>query len=153
VRYEHPKDDDQLIRDLEPLLEEAGADLVQFGHSHLWNRFQGPTGVNFLETSNVGNTFGAFVEGGPRQCVVPPAPGWTPEFYSAFGDPYGLEPITPTVNPVRDAEGRPQPFLSSNEITVFTILDTADGVLTSYAFDTREPESEVFVLDRFLIDD
>ena len=51
-------------RDLEPLLSAAGVHLVLAGHSHLWNRFRNAAGVHWLETSNVGNTYGAFPERG-----------------------------------------------------------------------------------------
>lgn len=64
VRYEYPAGGDHLLRDVEPLLAEAGVDLVLNGHSHLWNSFRASGGVVHLETSNVGNTYGAFVEGG-----------------------------------------------------------------------------------------
>jgi hypothetical protein len=53
------------------LLEQAGVDLVLYGHSHLWNRFVGPTGMHFLETSNVGNTYGAFW--GDQRRPLPPS--------------------------------------------------------------------------------
>lgn len=49
VRYEYPKEQDYIVRDLIPLLEAAQVDLVFYGHSHLWNRFVGPTGLHFLE--------------------------------------------------------------------------------------------------------
>jgi Calcineurin-like phosphoesterase len=39
VRYEYPKAKDYIIRDVVPLLEKAGVQLVFYGHSHLWNRF------------------------------------------------------------------------------------------------------------------
>ncbi|HEY9835378.1 MAG TPA: metallophosphoesterase, partial [Vampirovibrionales bacterium] len=39
VRYEYPQDQDYIIRDVVPLLESAGVQLVFYGHSHLWNRF------------------------------------------------------------------------------------------------------------------
>jgi hypothetical protein len=41
VRYEYPLKEDYIARDLVPRLEAAGVDLVLYGHSHLWNRFQG----------------------------------------------------------------------------------------------------------------
>ena len=152
VRYEYPKGDDQIIRDLEPLLEDAGVDLVLNGHSHLWNRFEGHSGVDYLETSNVGNSYGAFTAQSGRSRPVPPPP-WNPDNYTAQGDPNGLEPIVPTVNPLVDAQGRPEPYVQSNDITVFSILDSGSGEVTSYAFDTRLPDSEVFVLDRFSLID
>ena len=149
IRYEYPIDDDYLIRDLEPLLEEAGVDLVFNGHDHLYNRFKGPTGIHYLETSNVGNTYGSFTTGRSARSGIPGEP-WNADYYSAFeyDDPYGLEPITPTVNPLYDEIGV-MPYVSSNTISVFSVLETETGTITSYAFDTEQPESEVFVLDRF----
>lgn len=64
---------------------------------------------------------------------------------------YGLEPILPTVRPLLDASGAPQPFVASDEVTVFTILDTGTCTLTSYAFDTRTPDTPATVLDRFTL--
>ncbi len=151
VRYEYPKADDYIIRDVEPLLEDAGANLVFNGHSHLWNRFQGPTGVNYIETSNVGNSYGAYTEQTGRARPVPPPP-WNPDNYTAQGDPNGLEPIMPTVNPLLDPSGRPEPYVQSNDITVFSVLATGTGEVVSYGFDTRKPDSDVFVLDRFPLD-
>lgn len=152
IRYEYPKEDDHLIRDLEPLLEDAGVDLVFNGHSHVWNRFEGPTGIDYLETSNVGNTYGACTDQSGLSRVVPPAP-WDSSNYTATGYPYGLEPILPTVAPQRAEDGTPLPYVSSNEVTAFTILDTGDGTVTSYAYDTREPDSDTVVFDRFSIAD
>lgn len=148
VRYEYPADRDHLRRDLEPLLAAAGVDLVLNGHSHLWNSFRGPGGVVHLETSNVGNTYGAFVEGGPRR-FVPPAP-WPREDSTAVGDPGGLRPRTPTGRAVTE-DGRRLPYVASNEITVFSVLDTGEGVVTSYAFDTRRPDEGTWVLDRLAL--
>ncbi|HEY9806589.1 MAG TPA: hypothetical protein V6D04_08475, partial [Candidatus Obscuribacterales bacterium] len=62
VRYEYPQADDYLIRDVMPLLETAGVQLVFYGHCHLWNRFVSPSGMHFLETSNVGNSYGAYLD-------------------------------------------------------------------------------------------
>jgi hypothetical protein len=61
VRYGYPVENSYLIRDILLLLEGASVELVLFGHSYLWNRFEGPTGVHYLETSNVGNSYGAYV--------------------------------------------------------------------------------------------
>jgi hypothetical protein len=150
IRYEYPKADDHLVRDLKPMLQEAGVDLVLHGHSHLWNRFE-DDGVNYLETSNVGNNYGAYTEQNGRGRAVPPAP-WDPANYTRQGDPAGLLPVVPSVSPLLDAAGLPEPYVASNRYTVFSILDTGDGSVTSYAFDTAQPDSEVFVLDRFGLD-
>jgi hypothetical protein len=145
VRYEYPLDQDYIIRDVEPLLNQAGVNLVYFGHSHVWNRFQNQAGVHFLESSNVGNTYGAYW--GEKKRFVPPG---FQETYVAVGDPNGLEPIYPNLEPFFDAETKqPLPYLSSNDITVFSILNTQDGSVTSYRFDTRNPDSQVIAFDRF----
>ncbi len=44
----YPAAADILCRDVVPLLEEAGVNLVYSGHSHLWNRFVSAAGVNYL---------------------------------------------------------------------------------------------------------
>lgn len=148
VRYEYPKEADHLVRDLEPLFEDAGVDLVFNGHSHLWNRFEGPTGVDYLETSNVGNNYGAFTEESGRRRPVPPPP-WDASNYTAVGDPNGLEPIVPTVAPLTGADGAAQPYVASNDVSVFSILDTGTQEVTSYVFDLRTPDQPARVLDRF----
>ncbi|HEY9876830.1 MAG TPA: metallophosphoesterase, partial [Leptolyngbyaceae cyanobacterium] len=148
VRYEYPKADDQIIRDLVPLLENAGVDLVLYGHSHLWNRFISPAGIHYLETSNVGNTYDAYWQ--DKQRIIPPTDlGFTAAFYSATGDPNGLEPILPTIAPLKDEQGIPQPFIASNDITVFSLLDTETGQVSSYYFDTRQPNSKTIKFDEF----
>jgi 3',5'-cyclic AMP phosphodiesterase CpdA len=153
VRYEYPKPDDYIARDLVPLLEQAGVDLVLYGHSHLWNRFVGSQGTHYLETSNVGNTYEAFW--GDKQRPVPAAQpkatltGFQAEYYTATGNPNGLEPVVPTLAPLKDAQGKPQPFIASNEITVFSILETGSGSVSSYYFDTRQPKSDVVKFDEF----
>ena len=144
VRYEYPKDADYIIRDVVPLLEASGVQLVFFGHSHLWNRFISPKGTHFLETSNVGNSYGAAI--GDRQRTVPV--GYQ-EDYTATGDPNGLEPVVPTIAPLLDEDNKPMPYIASNDITVFSIFDTATGTVSSYRFDTREPGSPVVKFDEF----
>lgn len=146
IRYEYPKNQDYLIRDIIPLLEKAGVQLVYYGHSHLWNRFVGGNGINFLESSNVGNSYGAFL--GEKRRFVPPA---FTETYTASGDPNGLEPVTPTLYPILGEDGKPQPYIASNDITVFSILDTENGTVSSYYFDTRKPESKVVKFDEFAL--
>ncbi len=157
VRYEYPIEADYIARDLVPLLESAGVDLVFYGHSHLWNRFIGPGGTNYLETSNVGNSYGAFWKSESRP--VPPPEGtkalggFTAQYYVAQGDPNGLEPVMPTLAaPMTDEAGQPLPYLASNDITAFSILDTGSGTVSSYYFDTRQPDSEVIKFDEFRID-
>jgi hypothetical protein len=154
IRYEYPLQNDHLIRDLVPLLEQAGVDLVLYGHSHVWNRFISPSGLHFLETSNVGNTYGAFVTE-PRP--LPPSEAtdnfapYQAAYYVAQGDPNGLEPVVPTVAPLQDEAGNPLPYVASNDITAFSILDTGTGTVSSYYFDTREPTSTVVKFDEFAL--
>lgn len=144
VRYEYPQDADYLIRDVVPLLEAANVQLVFYGHSHLWNRFVSSSGTHYLETSNVGNSYGAHVGENKR-----PVPVGYQENYAAIEDPNGREPIMPTIAPFSDDNGKPMPYIASNDITVFSIFDTASSLITSYAFDTQEPNSKVIKFDEF----
>ncbi|MBK1646178.1 hypothetical protein CKO25_16300 [Thiocapsa imhoffii] len=148
VRYEYPRADDYLVRDLEPLLRQAGVQLVVNGHSHLWNRFF-DQGVHYLETSNVGNSFGAFHVLGGETRPLPSTP-WDASNATAQGDPNGLEPIAPSIAPETDGD-QVLPFVASNRLTLFSILDTSDGSVTSYAFDTGRRDSEVRTVDRFIL--
>ncbi|MBW4466477.1 MAG: metallophosphoesterase [Pegethrix bostrychoides GSE-TBD4-15B] len=150
VRYEYPLDSDYLVRDVMPLLEAAGVQLVFYGHSHLWNRFVSPGGMNFLESSNVGNTYGAFVN---QQRAVPIGNReyyreYYREQYIASGDPNGLSPVLPTIRPSLES-GQPQPYIASNQITVFSILETATGTVSSYRFDTAQPSTPPLKFDQF----
>ena len=144
-RYHYPKNDDYIIQELVPLLEKAGVQLVFYGHSHLWNRFQSPSGMHFLETSNVGNSYGAHVDDNPRKM---------PTFVDRqndrpVGNPNGLEPIIPTIAPLLDQAGQPLPYIASNEITAFTVLETATGLVKSYYFNTRKTDAQVTLFDQF----
>jgi Calcineurin-like phosphoesterase len=142
--YDYPIKDDYIIRDLIPLLESAGVQLVYYGHSHLWNRFQSDSGMHFLESSNVGNSYGAHV--GDNQREIPP---YSPENFAATGDPNGLQPITPTIAPLTDNQGRSLPYIASNEITAFSIFDTATGTVSSYRYDLRQPDIPAILFDQF----
>ncbi|PSB01799.1 metallophosphoesterase family protein [Merismopedia glauca] len=144
IRYEYPKHADYIIRDVVPLLESAGVQMVYFGHSHLWNRFMSAKGVHYLESSNVGNSYGA--AWGDRPRFIPT--GYQEE-YVAIGDPNGLEPIVPNIAPVLDTQGNPLPYIASNDITVFSILDTGSGTVSSYRFDTCTPEVSAVKFDEF----
>ncbi|NEP61121.1 MAG: metallophosphoesterase, partial [Symploca sp. SIO2G7] len=148
IRYEYPKSQDHIVKYLMPLLEAAGTHLVFYGHSHIWNRFEGETGLQFLESSNVGNSYGAHLADNPRP--VPDVSRYQ-ETYVATGDPNGLKPVMPTIAPLMDDAGQPMPYIASNDITVFSILDTGSGTVNSYYFDTREPESPVVKFDQFRI--
>jgi hypothetical protein len=144
VRYEYPIQEDYLIRDVIPLLEATGVQLVFYGHCHVWNRFVSPGGAHFLESSNVGNTYGAFM-GKKRR----PIPIGFANYYAATGDPNGLEPVMPTIAPLTNDDGQAIPYIASDDITAFSILDTGTGIVSSYRFDTREPNSPVVKFDEF----
>lgn len=148
VYYDYPIAQDQIAQHLIPLLESAGVDLVFYGHSHLWNRFRSPSGTHYLETSNVGNSYGAFWRDQTRP--VPGPDHGTPQDYLAQGDPNGLEPVPPSlVAPQRDSQGQPLPYLASNDLTAFSLLSLPEGVVSSYYFDTRQPQSAVVKFDEF----
>ncbi|NJP07500.1 MAG: metallophosphoesterase [Chloroflexaceae bacterium] len=167
IRYEYPVEDDVWLNDIEPLLLEYGVDLVLNGHSHVWNRAE-VDGMHYLETSNVGNTFGAYYadEVGSVSERASWATSfwdeldsddsrWDAENYPKTGDVHGREPVFPTeFNPMEELDpleedNRRLPFVSSNNLTVFSILDTGDGTVSSYVFDTRDPEGEVQLFDQF----
>nr|MDJ0648935.1 metallophosphoesterase [Xenococcaceae cyanobacterium MO_188.B19] len=143
LKYEYPIEQDYIIRDLIPLLETAGVQLVYYGHSHLWNRFASSSRMQFLESSNVGNSYGAHWGDDKRR-----VPQNNPN-YAEIGNPNGLDPIIPTIAPLQDQEGNNLPYIASNDITVFSILDTGTGIVSSYRFDTRQPNSEVIKFDQF----
>ncbi|MEV0734278.1 hypothetical protein [Polymorphospora sp. NPDC050346] len=144
VTYDYPLADDHILRDLEPLFSANGVHLVHNGHSHLWNRFRNAAGVNWLETSNVGNSYGAYDVSSGASRNLPEDPD-----HIRQGDPGGLAPIVPTVAPLTDAAGKPLPYVASNDITVFSVLDSGAGVVRSYRFDTRDPGSAVVLFDEF----
>ncbi|HAX76049.1 MAG TPA: metallophosphoesterase [Cyanobacteria bacterium UBA11372] len=146
VRYEYPKEQDYIRRDLVPLLETSGVQLVLYGHSHLWNRFVSPKGTHYLETSNVGNSYGAALWDQQR-----PVPNGYQEEYTSVGDPYGLDPILPAIAPLFGSDGKPLPYIASNDITAFSILDTETGTVSSYRWDTRDRELEVVKFDEFAL--
>jgi len=155
--YDYPIDKDYINTIVEPMLEESGTNLLFNAHSHLYNRFRTGSGMNILETSNVGNSYGAF-EGDKARDKAPSAfnPGdayesikseWNAANYCLEGDPYGLKPIAATeaALPGNDA------YVASNTITVFSVLDTKEGKISSYYFDTENPASEVVKFDSFEI--
>ncbi|PFG20183.1 metallophosphoesterase [Serinibacter salmoneus] len=142
IRYEYPGN--VLLRDLVPLLEEAEVDLVFSGHSHLFTRFTSPGGVHYVETSNTGNTHGAFHATSGREREVPPAP-WRSADHLASGSPGGMEPAWPTA----PLEG--VPYVASNDHVVFTLLDTGAREVVSYVADVRDPGTTPRELDRFAL--
>ncbi|BAZ41114.1 metallophosphoesterase [Calothrix sp. NIES-4101] len=149
VYYQYPKDKDYLTRDVMPLLEAAKVQLVFFGHSHLWNRFTSDSGMHFLETSNVGNSYGAAYGSRKRQNIPAANNIIHHEDYIVTGDPNGLKPVTPTIAPIFNEDGEAIPYISSNEITVFSIFDTGTGTISSYKFDTRKFAGKVIKFDEF----
>ncbi len=146
IRYEYPRADDYIIRDIIPLLESAGVQLVFYGHSHLWNRFVSDQGMHFLESSNVGNSYGAHVGNNQRR-----VPTDYQEEYVAVGDGNGLLPIMPSIAPLLDENGNPLPYIASNDITAFSILETATGTVSSYRFDTQVVGGKVIKFDEFYL--
>jgi hypothetical protein len=139
IAYDYPPQQDYLVRDVLPLLQAAQVQLVLYGHSHLWNRFCDASGIHFLETSNVGNSYG--LESSLRQ-VGQSSP-------TALTSVHGLPAVVPTIAPCMDSLGQPLPYLASNTLTAFSILDTGTGTVDSYYFDTDKPDSEAVLFDRF----
>lgn len=170
MTYDYPIDKDYINTVIEPLLIDNGTNLLFNAHSHLWNRFK--TGkLNILQTSNVGNSYGAFYEeltaesgssakssSWGKRDAYPSAlnkgdnyysirSNWNKDNYITEGDPYGLTPVAPNKASLPGDE----PYLASNTITSFSILDTGRGVVSSYYFDTEKPDSEVVLFDEFSI--
>jgi hypothetical protein len=168
VRYEYPIDEDIWRHDVEPLLVDANVQLVHVGHSHVYSRVVGRDAprLNYLETSSAGNTFGAFwtqpdgtpwqgrLRGGNSALFAAGSP-WDTKNYPRTGDPFGREPMLPTLaNPMQLWAGEPQPlpFVSSNDISTFSILDTAMGAVRSFAVNLRDPQADAIEFDRFMLD-
>lgn len=151
IRYHYPRDRDHLITTLVPLLAAAGVQLVYYGHSHLWNRFTQPRDrgvIHFLESSNVGNTYGA--AWGEVSRPVPPGDGYN---YVAQGDPNGLMPVVPAIAPLRDPQtGEPLPYLASNDLAAFSIFEGDRGAVRSYYYDARNPDGGVVLFDEFFLE-
>lgn len=157
VIYDYPIDKDYIVNVIEPLLEDGGVDLLFEAHSHVWNRFKTKKGMNVLETSNVGNCYGgyyddedrsfipsSFVKGDPYYSI---RDEWDANNYALKGDLHGLAPIYPTKHELPDGK----PYLSSNSITAFSILDTYKGTVDSYYFDTDNPDEGVILFDSFAL--
>ncbi|GAB4358240.1 MAG: metallophosphoesterase [Cyanophyceae cyanobacterium] len=151
IRYHYPRDRDYLMTTLVPLLSAAGVQLVYYGHSHLWNRFEQPRDrgvIHFLESSNVGNTYGAAWD-----LISRPVPPDDPENYVAQGDPNGLRPVVPTIAPLQDPQtGKPLPYLASNDLAAFSIFESDRGAVRSYYYDARNPDGGVVLFDEFFLD-
>ncbi|NET54608.1 MAG: hypothetical protein F6K09_40285 [Merismopedia sp. SIO2A8] len=122
-----------------------------------------------MEASNVGNTYGAFWKNGAatdtsdgistveaenaRMDQRRPIPIGYVEDYAPWNDPNGLIPVVPTIAPMLDKDGNPQPFIASNNITVFSILDTGQGTVASYRMDTQTPDRSPVKFDEFSLGD
>lgn len=148
IRYDYPEQGNVALHDLQPLLEQAGVDLVYNGHSHLWNRFTAASGTHFLEASNTGNSYGAFHPLSGRSRPVPPAP-WDADNYLAQGNPGGLTAVVPTIAPLRQADGTPLPFIADNRYVVFQALHTGTGVVTSWYVDMQDTGAGAVRFDEF----
>jgi hypothetical protein len=148
IRYDYPVAESILLRDVLPLLEDAEVDLVYNGHSHLWNRFASPRGVNYLEASNTGNSFGAFLPVSGARRPIPPAP-WHAENHLSQGNPGGLDPVPPTIAPLRDDAGRPLPYVADDNLVVFQALDTGTGTVTSWYVDMADTGAGAVKFDEF----
>lgn len=167
IRYEYPIEADYFHRDVEPLLHKHGVQLVLTGHSHVWNRTREGS-LNFMETSSVGNCFGAFwtqpdgeswenrrrISGAFVDELEQGADisRWNPANYPRLDDPHGRAMIMPTLaNPmvIFAGEPAPVPFVCSNNISVFTILESKGGLVRSFAFDVNDPTGKVLEFDRF----
>jgi predicted phosphodiesterase len=150
VKYTYPRHRDGWHQDLEPLFEKAGVQIVHHGHSHLWYRSQTPAGLVFLESSNVGNSYGSYLPGYKERVTVAPAGDpYSSEDYPATGDPYGADPVFPSLFSPLQQGSQPLPTVDSNEHTVFTIFETETGMVSSYSVDLRDPELSVRKFDVF----
>ena len=168
IRYQYPLTGDVWLNDIEPLLLENGVGLVHIGHSHLWNRAQ-VEDLHYLESSNVGNSYGAYYDDttGTYTANRRPAtadfwedvysanPRWSEKNYPPNGDPQGRVMSFPTqFSPMSmENDSYPNlPFVASNVLSVFSVLDTSTGTVKSYVFDPSDLDSEVTLFDEFSIE-
>ncbi|TVR48999.1 MAG: hypothetical protein EA425_13270 [Puniceicoccaceae bacterium] len=141
VRYRYPRERD-MWRPVESLLGAAGVQLVLCGHAHLWNRSVTAHGMHLLETSQAGNTYGAYLLPEHRRTVCPADAN---DDYPLRGDPHGRRLIPPSLF-------SPQPGLpavADPDLTVFTLFDSATGDVTSYCAPVNDPEAPARAFDRF----
>lgn len=150
IRYDYPAAEDILLRDITPLLESAGTDLVLNGHNHLWNRFVSPAGVNYLEASNTGNSYGAFLPVSGASRPIPPPP-WNPDNYLAQGNSGGLAPVVPSIASRLNADGVPEPYIADNNLIVFQALHTGTGTITSWYVDMANTAAGAVKFDEFTL--
>jgi hypothetical protein len=153
IHYDYPGQRDQWRLHIEPVLAETGIHLVLHGHSHLWYRMRPPGGPIYLETSNVGNSYGAYLRGYQSRKNIPPLDStfWDPKNYAANEDPYGIEAEMPKIFSPMVHQNHPLPTVDSNKLTVFSILDTASGTISSYVFDTTRPKDKAIKFDEFAV--
>ncbi|MEG3767670.1 fibronectin type III domain-containing protein [Alteromonas sp. 14N.309.X.WAT.G.H12] len=168
VRYQYPVAEDVWLNDIEPLLLANNVNLVHIGHSHLWNRAQ-VGNLHYLESSNVGNSYGAYYIDTTEQYtadvrasysdfwdeVNSDSPRWDITNYPPNGDPQGRTMSFPTVfSPMSlENENYPNlPFVTSNTLSVFSILDTQSGSVKSYVFDPSDLDADVILFDEFSLD-
>ena len=84
----------------------------------------------------------ALIEGDTYESI---ADVWKKENYCLEGDPYGLQPVMPTEHELPNNK----PYLDSNTITAFTVMDTNEGVVKSYYYDTVNTDNGVILFDKF----
>jgi hypothetical protein len=164
VRYEYPVAEDIWKQSVEPLLVKAGVQLVHLGHSHVWSRVVGADApnLNYLETSSAGNSFGAYwtqpdgnpwngaLRGGGTGLFAAGSP-WNMANYARTEDPHARTPIQPNLaNPMQLLAGQtlPVPFVASNDISTFSVLDTGMRAVRSFAVNLRDPAAPVLEFDR-----
>ena len=154
--FSYPKKADFIQNNLVPLMEKNKVNLLFEGHTHIWNRFVTSGKLNVLETSNVGNSYGGFYKDDGKRPDVPSAfedtdgrsamrKYWDASDFALSGDLYGNEPVYPNLAKLPDDK----PYLASENITAFSILDTKSGRVDSYYFDTGKPSSKVVKFDSF----
>lgn len=155
--FAYPKSEDLIAKYLVPLMEQNHVNLLFEGHTHIWNRFKTESGLNVLETSNVGNSYGGFDRTDDNQRPDIPSAFlensdrselqkyWDINDFALSGDLYGNEPVYPNI---KDLPGK-KPYLASETITAFSIIDTLSGCVDSYYFDTEKPDSPVVKFDSF----
>lgn len=166
VRYDYPIDDDYFRRDIEPLLQQAGVQLVLHGHSHIWNRTR-VGDMHYLETSAAGNCFGAHWQAPDGTAWQGKLRGATAFFnavaqgqydganYPRTNDPHGRVPIMPNrANPMQvfGLATEPVPFVCDNGVSTFSILDTELAAVRSFAINLNEPKPTVLEFDRLLLE-
>ncbi len=154
LRYRYPRQRDLFAQVIAPILDEAGVDLVVQGHSHIWNRSSDQR-LALLETSHLGNCFGAFwttPAGTPwRQARRALPRRLSGPDYPRTGDPWERAPIYPNLrHPMMETgeSDRPVPFVCSDKLSIFSVLDSEAQVVRSFAVDATDPSAEAFEFDR-----